>query len=80
MVEYKKVTAKLLETALKLRREMLGIIYNKDESEFEGEFTRLSAEYFTNGDRTAVLAFDGEKAVGRFTKLSVSRKMRKIWE
>lgn len=64
MIEYKEVNAKLLETALKMRREMLGIIYGKDESEFEGEFTRLSAEYFTRGDQTTVLAFDGEKAVG----------------
>lgn len=64
MVEYKKVTAALLETALKLRREMLGIIYGKDESEFEGEFTKVSAEYFTNGDQTTILEFDGEKAVG----------------
>lgn len=64
MIEYKKVNAELLETALKLRREMLGKIYGKDESEFEGEFTRLSAEYFTNGDQTTVLAFDGENAVG----------------
>lgn len=54
----------MLETALKMRREMLAMIYGKDESEFEGEFTRLSAEYFTNGDQTTVLAFDGEKAVG----------------
>lgn len=64
MIEYKKVTAELLETALKLRREMLGIIYGKDESEFEGEFTRLSAEYFTNGDQTTILAYDGDKPVG----------------
>lgn len=64
MIEYKKVNAELLETALKMRREMLGKIYGKDESEFEGEFTRLSAEYFTNGDQTTVLAFDGENAVG----------------
>lgn len=64
MIEYKKVNAELLETALKLRREMLGIIYGKDEGEFEGEFTRLSSEYFTHGDQTTVLAFDGEKAIG----------------
>lgn len=64
MIEYKKVTAELLETALKLRREMLGIIYGKDESEFEGEFTRLSEEFFKNGDQTTVLAYDGDKPVG----------------
>lgn len=64
MIVYKKVNAQLLEAALKIRREMLGIIYGKDESEFEGEFTRLSAEYFTHGDQTTVLAYDGEKAIG----------------
>lgn len=64
MIVYKKVNAQLLEAALKIRREMLGIIYGRDESEFEGEFTRLSAEYFTHGDQTTVLAFDGELAVG----------------
>lgn len=64
MIVYKKMNAQLLEAALKIRREMLGIIYGKDESEFEGEFTRLSAEYFTHGDQTTVLAYDGEKAIG----------------
>ena len=64
MIVYKKVNAQLLEAALKIRREMLGIIYGKDESEFEVEFTRLSAEYFTHGDQTTVLAYDGEKAIG----------------
>lgn len=54
----------MLETVLKMRREMLAIIYGKDEREFEGEFTRLSSEYFTNGDQTTVLAFDGERSVG----------------
>lgn len=64
MITYRKVDKELLETALKMRRELLAMIYGKDESEFEGEFTRLSAEYFTNGDQTTVLAFDGENAVG----------------
>lgn len=57
----------MLETVLKMRREMLAIIYGKDEREFEGEFMRLSSEYFTNGDQTTVLAFDGERAVGGAT-------------
>ncbi|MDE6733220.1 MAG: GNAT family N-acetyltransferase [Oscillospiraceae bacterium] len=64
MITYRKVDNELLETALKMRREMLAIIYGKDECEFEGGFTRLSAEYFTNGDQTTVLAFDGEHCVG----------------
>lgn len=64
MITYRKAENELLETALKMRREMLAIIYGKDEREFEGEFTRLSAEYFENGDQTTVLAFDDERAVG----------------
>lgn len=64
MITYRKVENELLETTLKMRREMLAVIYGKDEREFEGEFTRLSAEYFTNGDQTTVLAFDGERCVG----------------
>ncbi len=71
MITYKKLgetgesaDSKLLETALKIRREMLGKIYSKDESEFEGEFTRLSAEYFTHGNQTTIMAYDGERAIG----------------
>lgn len=64
MITYKKADLSLLDTVLKMRREMLAEVNGKNESEFEGEFTRLSAEYFTNGDQTTVLALDGEKAVG----------------
>ncbi len=64
MITYNKADSGLLETVLKMRREMLAVIYGKDEREFEGEFTRLSAEYFTNGDQTTVLAFDGERCIG----------------
>lgn len=64
MIIYKEVNPECPETALKMRREMLGIIYNKPESEFEGEFTRLSEDFFKSGDQTTILAFDGEKAVG----------------
>ena len=64
MITYRKVDNELIETALKMRRELLSVIYGKDESEFEGEFTRLSADFFKNGDQTTVLAFDGEHAVG----------------
>lgn len=63
MITYKKVDNELIETALKMRRELLAIIYGKDEREFEGEFTRLSAEFFANGDQSTVLAFDGERCV-----------------
>lgn len=64
MITYKKADLSLLDTVLKMRRETCACVFGKDESEFEGEFTRISREYFTNGDQTTVLAFDGEKAVG----------------
>lgn len=64
MITYKKADIGLLDTVLKMRRETCACVFGKDESEFEGEFTRISREYFTNGDQTTVLAFDGEKAVG----------------
>lgn len=64
IITYKKAHSEDLDVVLNMRREMLAVINGKDESEFEGEFTRLSAEYFTNGNQTTVLAFNGEKAVG----------------
>lgn len=64
IITYKKTHSEDLDVVLNMRREMLAVINGKDESEFEGEFTRLSAEYFTNGNQTTVLAFDGKKAVG----------------
>lgn len=50
MITYKKPDSGLLETVLKIRREMLAIIYGKDEREFEGEFTRLSAARYRAAD------------------------------
>lgn len=64
MIMYEKAGSELLDTVLKMRRETCACVFGKDESEFEGEFTRISREYFTNGDQTTVLAFDGERAIG----------------
>lgn len=64
MIAYRKADAPLLDTALKLRVELLSGIYGKPNTYFEGEFTRLSEEFFKSGDQTTVLAFDGERAVG----------------
>ncbi len=64
MITYEKADPEHIGDFIKLRIELLCGIYNKPESEFEGEFTRLSEEFFKSGDQTTVLAFDGEKAVG----------------
>lgn len=63
-ITYEKATPKMLEIVLKMRRECCACVFGKDESEFDGEFTRISREYFSDADQTTVLAFDGEKAVG----------------
>lgn len=64
MITYRKADIGLLDTVLKMRRETCACVFGKDESEFEGEFTRISREYFANGEQTTVLAFDGERAIG----------------
>lgn len=64
MITYKKADFELIDMVLKMRRETCACVSGKDESEFEGEFTRLSEEFFEHGDQTTVLAFDGERAVG----------------
>lgn len=64
MARVEKVEASLIPEALKMRREMLGIIYERDEESFKGEFSDLTENYFKNGDQTTVLAFEGEVPVG----------------
>lgn len=64
MIHYEKAAPKHIGDFIRLRVELLCGIYDKPESAFEGEFTRLSEEFFRSGDQTTVLAFDGERAVG----------------
>lgn len=64
MITYEKASPERVNDFIKLRIELLCGIYNKSRSAFEGEFTRLSEEFFKHGDQTTVLAFDGEMAVG----------------
>ncbi|MCM1165449.1 MAG: GNAT family N-acetyltransferase [Lachnospiraceae bacterium] len=64
MITYEKACPEQLQTVLKMRRECCACVFGKDESEFGGEFTRLSEEFFAHGDQTTVLAFDGGRAVG----------------
>lgn len=62
MIVYEKASAKRLRDVVKIRVEMLGFMH--PEADLEGEFTRLSEEFFANGEQTTVLAYDSEKAVG----------------
>lgn len=64
MITYEKAGAKHLRDIIKLRVELLCGIYDKSAEDFQGEFTRLSEDFFKSGDQTTVLAYDGEKAVG----------------
>lgn len=64
MVRIEKVNTELIPIALKMRREMLGVIFGRDEASFEGEFSDRTEEFFKHGDQTTVLAFDGDTAIG----------------
>lgn len=64
MITYRKADSSLLKTVLKMRIECCACVFKKDESEFEGEFARVSEEYFSSKDQTTILAFDGERSVG----------------
>lgn len=64
MITYKKARSEELEIVLKTRRECCACVFGKDESTFDGEFMRISHEYFANSDQTTVLAYDGEKTIG----------------
>lgn len=54
--------AERIGDAVKIRVEMLSLMHA--EVDFSGEFTRLSEDFFKNGEQTTILAYDGEKAVG----------------
>ena len=54
--------AERIGDAVKIRVEMLSLMHA--EADFDGEFTRLSEEFFKNGEQTTILAYDGNKAVG----------------
>ena len=64
MITYENASPKHIGDFINLRIELLCGIYDKPETAFEGEFTRLSEEFFKNGDQTTILAYDGERAVG----------------
>lgn len=72
MVEIIKAGAEQLEAVLALRREMLADVNCRDEDSISGEIMEYSRKYFSSGDQTTVLAYDGETAVGCSTICYVS--------
>ena len=54
--------AEHIKDAVKIRAEMLSMMHGR--LVVEGEFTRLTENFFRSGNQTTILAFDGEKAVG----------------
>lgn len=64
VITYKKANREQLRTVLEMRRECCACVFGREESELDGEFMRLSEEFFGGGDHTTVLAFDGERAIG----------------
>ena len=64
MITYEKSGSERIGDAVKIRVEMLSLMHSKPEADFEGEFTRLSEEFFGSGDQTTILAYDGENVVG----------------
>lgn len=72
MLEIIKAGAEQLEAVLALRREMLADVNGRSENSISGEIMEYSREYFSGGDQTTVLAYDGETAVGCATICYVS--------
>lgn len=64
MIDIVKADEKHISDALSLRMEMLGVVNGVAAESLDRELFDLSAEYFTNGDHTTVLAYDGDTAVG----------------
>lgn len=72
MAEIIKAGAEQLEEVLALRREVLAAVNGRSEDSISGEIMKYSREYFSSGDQTTVLAYDGETAVGCATICYVS--------
>lgn len=64
MIDIVKVGKEHLSDALSLRMEMLSVVNGVVAESLDRELFERSAEYFTSGDHTTVLAYDGDTAVG----------------
>ncbi|MBE6888990.1 MAG: GNAT family N-acetyltransferase [Ruminococcaceae bacterium] len=64
MIDIVKVGEEHISAALDMRMEMLSVVNGAAVDNLDRKLFDLSAEYFTNGDQTTVLAYDGNTAVG----------------
>lgn len=64
MIDIVKVSEEHISAALNIRMEMLSVVNGVAAESLDRKLFDLSAEYFTNGDHTTVLAYDGNTAVG----------------
>lgn len=64
MIELIKADFSHIEDVLALRRSVIATVNDLQLEQLDSELIEHSTEYFTNGDHTTVLAYDGETAVG----------------
>jgi len=65
MITYKKSTIDDLDVLIQIRLEMLKIVNSLPEDYvFSPVLISETKKYYTQGNQTTVLAFDGEKAIG----------------
>jgi len=65
MIQIKKTTNEELNNLMSLRLEMLRVVNGlSSDSPFSQELVSCSEKYFTSGDQTTVLAYDGDIPVG----------------
>lgn len=72
MAEIIKAGAEQLEEVLALRREVLAVVNGRSEDGISEEIMEYSREYFSGGNQTTVLAYDGKTVVGCATICYVS--------
>src|SRR5574344_412997 len=65
VIQIKKASAEDMHCLMQLRLEMLRTVNNLPaDASFSQELVSCSEEYFTSGDQTTVLAYDGDIPVG----------------
>jgi GNAT superfamily N-acetyltransferase len=65
MIQIKKTTNEELNNLMSLRLEMLRVVNGlSSDAPFSQELVSCSEKYFTSGDQTTVLAYDGDIPVG----------------
>ena len=64
MIDIVKVSREHIRDALSLRMEMLSVVNGVAAESLDRELFELSSEYFSDGDHTTVLAYDGDTVIG----------------